>query len=738
VLSRRVLKYLNLGIAAALILLLFCTYWFGWRPLPQTEGMVRAPIGARATVARDSLGVPHIAAASVDDALFLQGYVTAQDRLFQMDAMRRLASGELSEVVGAATLESDREARLLRLRRLSEQHRETLSPEDRATMAAYARGVNFFLETHRGRLPLEFTLLRYDPRPWTVADSIAIALQMFHTLTRSWKAEKRKHDMLEGGERVKVDSLFPVDGGGTFVPGSNAWAVSGTRTATGRPLLASDPHLEYSFPSAWYMVHLKAPGLNVSGVSVPGLPGVLIGHNERIAWGITNLPFDVQDLYFEKLDLRTGRYAFRGREEQARPERESVRVKGGRAVEMLIWVTRHGPVFLQEGNRTFTLRWIAAEPGFFQYPFLDIDRATNWREFRSALSRFAGPGSNFVYADAEGNIGYKAAGKFPIRRKYRGDEPVDGSSGEFEWEGFIPFEELPWVLNPASGIIVSANQNPFPDGYPHPVSAIFAAPYRARRIRARLETRRDWRIADMLQLQMDVYSPADHFISRQVVEAHGHRGMKGGAIAEAVSLLRDWDGQMSTGPAPMIAALVREHLETAVADRACPGKGLIYEHETSPAVLERLLRERPKDWFGDYDQLLLRSLADAMEEGQRIQGRDLRKWDYGRYNRVFLPNPVAGRLPLVGRYLHVGPAPMSGSPTTVKQITRRHAPSMRMVIDFSDLDRSVQNIAIGQSGQVLSRHYRDQWDAYYRGYSFPMQFRRVEAGEILTFLPEAK
>ena len=737
-LSRRVLKYLNLGIAAAVILLLFCTYWFVWRPLPQTEGTVTAPVGARATVTRDSLGVPHIAAASVDDALFLQGYATAQDRLFQMDAMRRLASGELSEVVGAATLESDREARLLRLRRLSEQHREMLSPEDRATMAAYARGVNFFLETHRGRLPLEFTLLRYDPRPWTVADSIAIALQMFYTLTRSWKAEKRKYDMLEGGERAKVDSLFPVDGGGAFVPGSNAWATSGACTATGRPLLASDPHLEYSFPSAWYMVHLTAPGLNVSGVSLPGLPGVLMGHNERIAWGITNLQFDVQDLYFENLDLRTGRYAYRGQEKQARPERESVRVKGSRPVEMLTWVTRHGPVFIQEGGRRLALRWIAAEPGSFQYPFLDIDRATNWPEFRSALSRFAGPGSNFVYADAEGNIGYQAVGKFPIRKKYRGDEPVDGSSGKFEWEGFIPFEELPWVLNPASGIIVSANQNPFPDGYPHPVSAIFAAPYRARQIRARLETRRDWRVGDMLQLQMDVYSPADHFISRQVVEAHERRGMKGGAIAEAVSLLRDWDGQMSTGPAPMIAALVREHLETAVAERASPGKGLAYEHETSPAVLEHLLRERPKEWFGDYGQLLLRSLADAVEEGQRIQGQDLRKWDYGRYNRVFLPNPVAGRLPLVGRYFHIGPAPMSGSPTTVKQITRRHAPSMRMVVDFSDLDRSVHNIAIGQSGQVLSRHYRDQWDAYYRGYSFPMQFRRVEATEILTFLPEAK
>ena len=375
----RIVKVVNLAIAAALVVALAVVYWYAWRPLPQRSGSIEAPVSAPVVVRFDGYGVPHIQAASLEDALFAQGYVTAQDRLWQMDALRRLAAGDLSEVIGPATLESDRESRRLRLRRIAEDAYVDLPAPDRAAMAAYARGVNEFIDSHLGNLPVEFRLLGYQPRPWSVVDSLLICLHMFRTLTTTWQDDLRKGDLLAHGDAQKVDFLFPTRGSEEPPPGSNAWAIAGTRTASGKPLLANDMHLEYSLPGLWYMTHLEAPGLDVSGVALPGVPGIIVGHNQRIAWGITNLQFDVQDLYIEKVDQRTGRYLYRGQMEQARLEREIIRVKGRQTEEMPIWVTRHGPLFINDNGTQMALRWIAAEPGFFQYPFLDIDRAQTGR-----------------------------------------------------------------------------------------------------------------------------------------------------------------------------------------------------------------------------------------------------------------------------------------------------------------------------------------------------------------------
>jgi len=431
---KRALRYANLILLIVLLLAAIAVYWCAWRPLPQTSGSVAVPIAQRATVARDALGVPHITAATVEDALFVQGYVTAQDRLFQMDTLRRYAGGSLAEVFGPAVLDLDREARRLRMERIAEMQAALLPAADRAVLATYVRGVNYFIETHRGRLPLEFTVLRYDPRPWTIKDSILIALYMYRELTVSWRDKLVKSAMLQGGDAAKVDLLFPPRLSGRVLPGSNAWVLAGSRTATGRPLLANDPHLQYSIPSTWYMVHLRAPGLNVSGVSLPGLPCVIIGHNDRIAWGETNVGFDVQDLYLEKIDLRSGRYVFRGQIEQARQERELIPVKGAAPVEFAQWVTRHGPLFV-DGGRAMAMRWTADEPGAVCFPMLDLDRARDWPEFVAALARFPGPAQNFVYADTAGHIGYHVAGRLPIRKNYVGDVPVDGSSGDYEWAG---------------------------------------------------------------------------------------------------------------------------------------------------------------------------------------------------------------------------------------------------------------------------------------------------------------
>ena len=512
-------------------------------------------------------------------------------------------------------------------------------------------------------------------------------------------------------------------------------------------------HLEYSLPGIWYMAHLHAPGLDVAGVALPGTPGVVVGHNQRIAWGITNLHFDVQDLYQEKFDDRTGRYVFRGQVEQARPEREIIQVKGGTPVELQYWVTRHGPLLVTEGNDRLALRWVAAEPGGVQFPILEIDKAQNWAQFTAALARFTAPGSNLTYADVDGNIGYHAVGRLPIRRNYLGDVPVDGSTGEYEWEGYIPFDQLPSVFNPPAGLIVTANQNPFPPDYRYLVNGNFAPHYRSRQIRDLLQARRGWKAQDLLTVQTDVYSGFSRFLAQQMVTAYRRLNARNPALEPIVESLNAWNGQMDKDlAAPFVVALAYQHLRTAVAENAAPGKGLVYDFQLAPAVIERLFRERPPGWFRDYDATLLRALADAVDEGTRMQGRDPNRWRYGSYLRLAINNPVlhqvpfAGKfldllheMPLAGRYLDfapdIGPEPASGSSTTVKQTTWRMGPSMRMNADFADWDRSLLNLPFGQSGQIFSSHYRDQWKHYESGESYPMQFRNIQPKSVLEFQP---
>jgi len=732
----RLLKYINIGIAVLILLAAFGIYWIAWRPLPQTSGTIRAGVAQKVTVSFDKLGEPHIAAANQEDLLFAQGYVTAQERMWQMDGLRRLSAGDLSEIVGPAALPSDREARWLRLRRIAQDALRTMPAGDRAALEAYARGVNAYLAGHRDRLPLEFILLGYQPRPWGAVDSVLIGLHMFRDLTTTYPDEILKQKMLEGGDRAKVDFLFPVRSGQELQPGSNAWAIAGSHTASGKPIVSNDMHLEFSIPGIWYLVHLQAPGWNVAGVSLPGTPGVIVGHNDRIAWGVTNLHYDVQDLYIEKFDDRTGRFEFQGKTLQARPEREVIPVKNAKPVELINWVTVHGPI-RAEGQRRLALRWTAAIPGIFEFPFLDLDRAHNWQEFTNALRRFPGPAQNFVYGDVDGNVAYHAAGKLPIRKGYAGDVPVDGASGNFEWQGIIPFEQLPASFNPPSGLIVTANQNPFPPDYPYPVNGNFASHYRSRQIRNMLTGRDGLRPQDTLAVQKDVYSAFSHYLAQTVVAAYDRHGKGHADLADAVALLRAWNGQMEKDrPEPLIVSLLFHHFRRAVAEAASPKNGAIYQLQMAPAAIENLLRARPAGWFADYDAALLESFGDALDEGRRMQGSEVKKWVYGKSLTLLIAHPIGHRLPLVARYFDVGPIEMSGSPTSVKQTTRLLGPSERMNADLGDWERSLMNVPIGESGHVLSGHYKDQWNAYYNGTSFPMQFGKVDVRSVLEFVPE--
>lgn len=741
---RRALFVVNALIAIALAAAGGAFYWYLYRALPETSGTIDTFVTQPAEVHRDSLGVPHIKARTIDDAWFVEGYTTAEDRMFQMDGLRRLAAGDLAEIVGPGALDSDRESRHLRMRRVAEQIYATMQASDKAAMEAYARGVNSYIESHRGRYGAEFTLIGYDPRPWSVVDSLLCGLQMFRNLTTSWKNKLIEQKMLRAGEPGKVNFLFPARSGFEFMPGSdghpgsNAWAISGAHSATGMPLLSNDMHLEFSLPGIWHIESLEAPGLKVSGVSLPGMPGILSGHNDRIAWGEANLGFDVQELYIEKIDLRTGQYLFNGKIEQARSEREVIRVKGRAPEELTNWITRHGPVFQIDNGEVMTLRWSAAEPGAVADVFLDIDRARNWDEFKSAIARFGGPGQNFVYADVDGNIGYHAGGKLPIRRDYSGDSPVDGSSGNYEWQDYIPFDQLPQAWNPPGGFIVTANQNPFPADYPYPVGGTFDSPYRSRQILDMLRAGGNkLKPEDSLRIQKDVYDGFLKFLAGQLTAAYGNRKGPSQVFTDAITMLRTWNGQMDRDRAePLIATLAYQYVRKAVGERASPGNGGVYASRFAPAVIERLLRERPATWFGDYDEMLLQCFADAMEEGRRMQGKDPRGWKWGKYMFLAVDNPVVTRVPVVGKYFNVGPVPLSGDSMTVKQTTQKLGPSERMNTSVGNWDASLLNLPFGESGRVASLHYKDQWDAWYNGSSFPMQFDKVDVKSTVRFVPK--
>ncbi len=537
-----------------------------------------------------------------------------------------------------------------------------MTPSTRPILAAFTRGVNYYMDTHKGRLPVEFTLLNYEPRPWKVRDTLLAALQISRELTNSWRDDIGKQHMLQNGKADKVAYLYPPRTGGEVQPGSNAWALSGAHTASGKPILANDPHLGWNMPSTWYQVQLTAPDLNVEGFTLPGVPAVIIGHNQNIAWGVTNLGFDAQDLYRVQMNVQNGQYRYLGGNEQSAIERDLIRVKDGAAAEQINYVTRYGPLFLTEGSETFALRWAAANDEPLDFAILDLDRARNWEEFNQALTRFSGPAQNFVYADTAGNIGYHAAGRIPIRKNCLGDVPVDGESGECEWDGMIPYEELPQSYNPPSGMIVTANQNPFPADYKYPVNGKFASKYRSQEIRVLLTGHEKWEPEQMLGVQKDVYSAFVHFFAGQILKAWEKHPVPAAQMKDAIDLLKVWNGQMEKGTAaPMIATLAYEDFRKAVGSKAAPLNGSDWEtYYLAPEVIERMLRERPDGWFKDYDEQLINSLAAGIATGEKVQGSKISRWDYGRWILLTIRQPVLSQLPLIGKYLNIGPVAMSG------------------------------------------------------------------------------
>lgn len=761
--------------------------WAYWRVhacLAPLDGTLRVPgLAAPVEVLRDARGVPHLRAQSLEDLLFAQGYVTAEDRLWQMDLSRRAAQGELSEVFGERTLPLDIDNRTLGLRRVMERAAEELDPESRKLLGAYRRGINVFVDTHRHRLPIEFLLLRYRPQPWREIDCFAVAMNLVKALNTSWRDDLMRERIRKRVAPELYADLFPdhspldepvaePDAGGGAIQepapgagvarslvglppasadiassttmdapparlpawvsgdeslaglGSNNWVVSGAHTRSGKPLLSNDPHLGHSVPSVWYMIHLKAPGLDVSGVSLPGLPLVIIGHNEHIAWGMTNTDPDVQDLYFETFNLRDPKkYLHNGEWVDGEEREEVVKVRGQRDYRFTAKATRHGPVVSHDGDRDLALRWTALEPHALRFPFLKIDQAGNWQEFTAALRDFTEPTQNFVYADTEGNIGYYAAGRVPIRRQGDGSVPVPGDSDDYDWTGYIPFEHLPHAYNPASGLIATANGRVVPDDYAYFITHRWEAPYRTARIFELLRSGSALTVADMLRIQTDVRSLEDLWLKQQVVAAASQRAPEGSDAQYALTLVREWDGEARADSA---ATLVLEVTRRALLERILRPKldeqTSLYHWAMSTTFLENVLANRETRWLPPGDADFGVTLMRSLEEAARRLLKDSTAWRWGDTIPLTFHHRLSASLPLFKRFSDTGPYPQPGTQTTVKQTTPTLGPSMRMVVDFADLDRSVQNITLGESGQVLSPYYRDQFHAWYTGQSFPMLF----------------
>ena len=741
--------------------------------LPRLDGTGQVPgLAARVEVLRDARGVPHIRAQSVADALFAQGYVTAQDRLWQMDLSRRLAQGQLSEIFGDRTLRYDLESRTMGLHRVAERALTELDPDTRRLLNSYARGVNAFIASHRTHLPIEFLILRYRPEPWREIDSVAVAMNLSTSLSQSWEDDlMREHVTAKLGKDLAAD-LFPdhsaLDvpvaevpaptqagakkvttqrGDGppagdavvaAFLPpsldfpggiGSNDWALSGSHTKSGKPLLANDPHLSHSIPSLWYMIHLKAPGLDVSGVSLAGLPCIIIGHNEHIAWGMANTGPDVQDLYIESFNFRDPhKYLHNGQWVDAEVHDEVIRVRGQRDYHLTVKVTRHGPVISRDGDRELALRWTALEPHAIRLPLLRINQASNWQEFTAALQDFTVPMQNFVYADVEGNIGYYAAGLVPMRKQGNGAVPVPGSTDDYDWTGFIPFEDLPHSYNPPSGIIATANGLIVPDNYPFFISAKWEAPYRTARIFQLLREGSSFTPSDILRIQADIHTLEDEWLAKQVLAGAAKRAPESSDAQSALSVLKAWDGQARADSAATLVSELTRHALLARVLKPKLGDDLSgYDWPMSTIFLQNVLEQNLTRWLPPDDTDFNMTLMKSLEEGVRripslIHSRSHAAWRWADTIPLTFHHPLSSGLPLLGRLLDVGPFPQAGTGTTVKQTTPRVGPSMRMVVDFSDFDQSVQNITLGESGQAFSPYYKDQFEAWYSGQSFLMLF----------------
>jgi penicillin G amidase len=762
-------------------------------------------LSAPVTVRRDQHGVPHIDAATQEDMFAAQGYVTAQDRLWQMDAYRRSANGELAEIMGPSLLRHDEAQRMFQFRNTAQRIYANLPPDERARYEAYARGVNLYIAQHQDSLQPEFRLLHYKPQPWTGADSISIGMMMVDMLDTHWYAKLSRERIAaklnnpnlesdlypvgswrdhpptgelldlskphplpastsddEDDERTVTRALpvpvLPTPSGapsmrrsvphgweGTILgtiansappevrscpgctPGSNNWVIAGKHTASGKPLLSNDMHLGLNVPNIWYMADLRAPGFHAAGVTLPGMPFVIAGHNEHIAWGFTALYGDVQDLYIELLDGKGNFKVADGNWHPLNINHETIHVRGHKDVSYDVRLTNHGPLLdpaFTRDSRAIALKWTVYDTTLNSIPLYSINTSSNWAEFTAALSQWCWPTQNVVYSDDQDHIGYHAVGRIPLRPAGLAKVPI--TTGPREWQGYIPFDELPNAFDPPSGFLATANSRVTSDKSKYPLTNEWADPYRAERIYKLLQGRDQLKPADMLAVQSDIYSEMDQELGHRLSYAIDHTANADDKLRKAADLMRSWDGRLTLdSTAASLVTQTRYALRTMLLEPKL-GKDEAGEYQWSESNFaeEEIVMHASPDWlpptYKDWDAFLTDAVRRAMKEGN--SPADVTRWTYGSWHVVDLEHPLSSFLPVISRIAGTGPQPLSGDTTTVKQVGRAFGPSQRFTMDWNNIDGSTENIVLGESGNPYSPYFRDQWDDYYNGRTFALPF----------------
>lgn len=761
----------SLGLAASAAAVLW--HRLARRPLPQVKGTIaveglRGPVSVR----RDRWGVPHIEAADREDLYFAQGYCHAQDRLWQMDFYRRIVEGRLSEMAGADGLAVDRLMRTLGIRRIARAEAAAMDPALRAPLERFCAGVNAAAADARA-LPLEMQVLRLGWEPWTPVDILSLGKLLAFGLSTNWERELLRADMLRelGPElTARLDPAYPADNpvvtqeawSGEGLPlveqidgvrrsiglaaeasGSNNWAVSGARSATGTPLIAGDPHLPPSMPGIWYEVELRQGERFVRGASMPGMPGVYMGQNNDVCWTFTNVMADTQDLFVERIE--GDRYEFEGEWRPLETVREEIAVKGrAEPVVLDVRITHHGPIVNEalgaDEDEPLALAWqslaeATAFPGMFE-----LFEIGSGPELVAKLEGHTSPASNLIWADRHGSIGYKLIGRLPRRRGGAPDLPKPGWTGEFEWEGTVPYDELPEVVDPPSGFLVTANNRIVGDDYPHHITSEWLDGFRAKRIEQLLEEKEKHDVESFEAIQSDNLSLPGLEAARRLSRLHPH----GQRERSAIERLRSWDGRLSPDTVAgtiyqaFLLRLAREVARCAIGDRDLCERWLdradngFMPHVTSPwrwhSHLMALWEEEDPRLIGrPWEDLALEALAGALDDLSDRFGPDPEGWRWGHVHEMKFPHPLGDANPLFDRLLNRR-LRAGGAQETVSQIAYDPndpynavwAPSWRMVADPADPDRSRWQMFTGQSGHPASPHYDDLQPDWLDGRTQPM------------------
>lgn len=733
--------------------------------LPLADGKIMVPgLRGEVTIARDDAGIPTITARDDTDLAFGLGYAHAQDRLFQMELQRRYGAGRLAEIFGQAAVAVDTQMRVLGLYRAAEAAFAKLSPEVRHGIEAYCAGVNAYFATRGALLPPEFLLLRFSPEPWTPADVLVWGKLMDFQLGGNYRGELVRARLAKTVSSEDMQVLYPdypndaprtlaaltplyrrlpLDRLLATLPAamgphfaSNNWVVDGAHSASGKPLLANDPHLGFSAPGFWYLARLKTPAHDIAGGTVAGTPLVIIGHNEKIAWGFTTTTADIEDLFIEKLAPHDpNRYLAGDAALPFRTHQETIKVRDGAPLTLTVRATRHGPVvsdmlpagtidsgyvlalqttFLDDDDKSAEALW-------------DIDRATDWTSFRDGLRNLVGPPQNVVYADAAGTIGFIAAGVVPIRKTGEGWLPAPGWSGDYDWQGFIPFDQLPQATNPASGHFISANNKIVPDGYPYFISRDWDLPDRAARIEELLATTSKQSAEASAGIQADTLS----LEAKRLVPLMAKTVPSSDMAREAIERLQAWDFHMDADKIEplLFTAWLRAFARAVLFSRL--GNVAADYWDLKPEVMFNILTQRP-DWCVDpktpgktCDKRLSDALDTALGELRQRYGDEMAQWQWGRAHIAYFPNAVFERVPLLRDWLRVTiPTPggydtVNRGPSTIRDdaspYEQRFGAGFRIVTDMAAPQDSRMMIAPGQSGNPLSPHFADllaRWRAF--------------------------